>query len=105
MDTINEAGVMTREKRIAQAAELFEKFHGADAEHLDTIDLPQHDVGLLVGDCIGIMYETTRNGKKQKYVHEFEKGSRPVLVSSFDGKNLYLLAGAYMFTTDGIEDI
>lgn len=95
---------MTREIRIKDAAELFSSFHGDEPEHLDIVDLPEHDVGFLIGDCLGIMYECVREGKKQKYIHQFEKNARPVLVSSFDGTQLYLLAGAYIFTSDGIED-
>jgi len=95
---------MTREKRIAEAASLFEGFHGDEPQHLDLLELPQHDVGFLIGTCLGIMYEAKREGKTEKYIHQFEKNARPVLVSSHDGTQLYLLAGAYIFTTDGIED-
>lgn len=97
---------MTQNKnqRIKLAAELFEDFTGHDPEYIDTIDLPIHDVGLIVGECLGIMYETVRDGKREQYVHKFKKKARPVLAASFDGSQLYVLAGAYTFTPAGITD-
>jgi len=96
---------MSRNDRVAKAVELYHKFHGHEPKHIDVLDLTDHDVGLDVGTCLGIMYETIRDGKKEKFIHQFAKNSRPVLVCSFDGTQLYLLAGAYTFTPDGIEDI
>ena len=93
-----------KKKRIAQAAKLYENFTGHRAKRIDTVSVPGDDVGIVIGKCSGIMYETVRDGKKEHYIHEFSKNSRPVFAVSFDGKRLYLLAGAYKFTERGIVD-
>ena len=50
------------------------------------------------------MYDTVRDGESEKYIHRFKKRSRPLLVSSSDGKSLHILGGEYEFTDRGIVD-
>lgn len=50
------------------------------------------------------MYETTRDGKRERYLHKFSKGSRPALVSNFDGNAIHMIGGSYDFTERGIVD-
>jgi hypothetical protein len=59
---------------------------------------------MLIGTCDGVLYTTSRSGKTEKYIHKFSGISRPLLASSWDGKQLYLLGGAYNFTDEGIVD-
>lgn len=94
---------MTRAAEL-RAMDLYRDFRGEEPEFVDTVDIPMYDVGIVVGNCIGIMYETTYAGKVERYIHKFKKKSQPVLVASDDGKQLYLLAGAYTFTDRGIVD-
>jgi hypothetical protein len=61
-------------------------------------------VAFKIGDCDGILYTTVRDGVTESYIHKFKKKSRPVLASSFDGKQLLILAGGYEFTERGIVD-
>lgn len=91
-------------RKIEMAVKLFQDFTGHDPEYIDTIYYPVHPVLMLVGLCDGILYETVRDGKREKYIHKFKKGSRPALAASYDGKQLYLLAGEYSFTDRGIVD-
>lgn len=92
-------------RRIDEAAARFENFTGDELITVDTIDVPPIDDALMViGPCVAIAYEATRDGETAQYQHEFSKDSRPVLAVSSDGKRLYLLAGAYEFTSHGIED-
>lgn len=93
-----------KKKRIEKAIKLFQDFTGHDPEYIDKVKLPVHDTALAIGHCDGILYSTVRDGRKEKYIHKFKPGSRPVLAVSFDGKQLYLLAGAYKFTDRGIVD-
>jgi len=87
-----------------EAAFLYEDFTGHKADHYEnrTINLP--DVGLKFGECTGIMYETVRDGVKERYCHEFKKTARPDLGASFDGKQIFLVGGNYRFTNRGIVD-
>jgi len=90
--------------KISHAIQLFEDFRGEKPAYIDKVNVKAHDVGLLIGECDGILYTTSREGRKEKYIHKFKKRSRPLLVSSYDGKQLYLLKGAYQFTERGIID-
>ena len=59
---------MQREQKIKKSVELFEQFTGRTAEHIDILELPVYDVGLVIGACVGVIYETTRDGKTEQYV-------------------------------------
>jgi hypothetical protein len=89
---------------INAAARLFSQFTGHKVSRGERVRLPAHSVGLAIGSVLGISYETTRDGKREKYLHEFRRGARPTLAASSDGHQLYLLRGAYRFTERGIVD-
>ena len=92
-------------RKIRDAISLFENFTGHEAKWVERIVKPKFpSVALRVGKCIGVMYETTRDGKKERYIHEFKKGAAPDLIASFDGKRIFLLGGNYHFTDAGITD-
>lgn len=94
-----------REARVKQAARLYEDFTGEQAREIDLVGMPNFpDVGLVIGEITGIMYQTVRDGKLEDYIHEFKASSRPTFVVSHDGKQLLLLGGAYNFTARGIVD-
>ena len=94
-----------RRKQLEQAMTLYENFSGHPGEVVTTIEKPEYpDVALAIGTVDGLLYTTTRDGKRERYIHEFKKTSRPLFASSYDGKNLYMLGGAYDFTERGIVD-
>lgn len=97
---------MTRtiRKRIDKAINLFRRFRDEEPEFIDKHTLPRHDVLMLIGTCDGVLYTTRRSGKVEKYIHKFSGNSRPLLASSWDGKQLYLVGGRYNFTAEGIVD-
>ena len=96
---------MSRSKKIKQAARLFTDFTGMDGEIVGEEDVPPvDDVMVIVGICEAIAYQATRDGETASYQHEFSPRARPALAVSHDGRRLYLLAGAYEFTSPGIED-
>lgn len=90
--------------RIAAAANRFARFTGHKADRSARIRLPQDSAGLAIGPVLAVAYETVRDGKREKYLHDFRSGSRPTLAASSDGKSLFLLGGAYRFTDRGIVD-
>lgn len=90
--------------RIKQAAKLFEDFTGHEADEVIEIEVPDHDTHALVGEVEAIAYNTTRDDKRDSYIHEFKKFARPLLSASHDGRSLYILDGGYKFTDHGIED-
>ena len=96
---------MSHSKKIKQAARLFTDFTGMEGEILGEEEVPPvDDVMVIVGVCEAIAYTATRDGETASYQHEFSPNARPALAVSHDGRRLYLLAGAYEFTSHGIED-
>jgi len=95
---------LSTRKKIEKAVGLFRRFRGEEPEFVERRQLPVADVCMLIGYCDGVLYTTSRDGQTEKYIHKFTGKSRPLLVSSWDGKQLYLLGGAYNFTAEGIKD-
>lgn len=95
----------SQKRRIKKAKNLFEDFTGHAADQYEIINLPEYDTGLKVGRCLGIMYETIRDGKKENYIHEFKKASQPSFCVSHDGQQIFLIGGDYLFKDSGINDI
>lgn len=97
--------VRAADRDIHKAARLFADFTGHDPEVIGAIDKPViPDALLAVGEVDGILYSTVRDGKLEKYIHKFAKQSRPLFAVSPDGKQLFMLGGAYNFTERGIVD-
>lgn len=88
-----------------KAENLYRNFTGHDASDVSVVDKPaMPDVMSVIGEIDGIMYSTVRDGKHEKYVHQFSKKSRPLFAVSPDGKMIYMLGGAYKFGDRGIID-
>lgn len=94
----------SRHAKVTKAIDLFREFRGMDPEYIDTVQLGVPSVGLLIGHLDFVGYTTVRDGKTEKYIHEFSKKARPLLASSHDGQQLIILGGEYDFTELGIVD-
>lgn len=92
-------------EEVSEAIDRFTDFRGDEPDFIETMELkPIDPVMLTIGQCTGIMYETTRDGQKEKYIHQFKKTAQPLLCVSSDGLQLYLIGGSYSVTDRGIED-
>lgn len=92
-------------KELKQAMSLYKKFSGHEPELVGKVKITKMpEVGIIIGDLDGVAYETVRDNKKDKYFHKFNKKSRPLLCSSFNGAQLFIINGHYDFTEDGIVD-
>ena len=90
-------------KEIDKAARLFKRFTGYKPDQLTPVPIkPLPKAALAFGQLVQIGYRSYRDGKL--YRHDFKDSSRPLLVATFDGKQVLLLGGAYAFTERGIED-
>ncbi|MGH8744733.1 MAG: hypothetical protein ACREUY_10695 [Burkholderiales bacterium] len=90
---------------IQRAATLYESFTGEAPESVQVAPKPKWpEVMVSIGTCDGIMYTTRQDGKLVRYIHEFAGKARPTFAVSPDGKQLFLLGGAYNFTERGIVD-
>lgn len=90
--------------KIKEAIERFQSFTGMTPEHLDEYIVEHPDVALHIGTLDAVSYTTIREGHVEKYEHKFKKNARPLLCSSYDGKQLVILGGVYTFTDRGIVD-
>lgn len=91
--------------QLNRAVDLYENFTGHRGEHIATIRVPDvPKVVAVVGEVEGIIYNTTRDGNFERYIHEFKKSARPVLAVTPDGKQLLLIGGDFEFTERGIVD-
>ncbi len=87
---------------IAAAYRLFKSFHGRIPYKGEVREIQgQKVVALEVGEIVRIDYVAKAEGRER--YHLFARSNRPVLFSSFDGSQLYILAGGYGFTSRGIE--
>lgn len=89
---------------VQKASDLYVQFRGEDPQFIETVRYEVPPVMLLIGECDGVLYTTRRDGKLEKYIHQFEGKSRPLLCTDSTGSALYLLGGAYSFTDAGIID-
>jgi len=90
--------------KIRRAVSLYRRFREEEPKFIDEHSIEWPNVGLVIGKCDGVLYNTVRAGKKEYYKHEFTGKSCPTLCSSFDGKQIFLVGGNYDFTEDGITD-
>lgn len=90
---------------VRKAAALYTDFTGHEYPRLSKVSIPSlPEAGVAIGQVDGIMYSTVRDGVPEKYIHRFKRSSRPLMISSPDGKQLYLIGGSYDFTERGIVD-
>jgi hypothetical protein len=91
--------------QIREAIRLYEDFSGHDGETIAKLAKPEYpDVVLAIGELDAVCYTTVRDGKEERYIHDFRKKSRPLLCCSHDGKTLIILGGEFQFTERGIVD-
>jgi hypothetical protein len=95
---------LSSKARLKRASKLFEEFTGHDADSIETIEFPDYDTVIAVGELSGVMYDAVRDGELEHYIHEFDKTCRPLLCVSHDGKQLYIVGGRYTFKETGIND-
>jgi hypothetical protein len=90
---------------IARAKQLFTSFRGAvPSEVLRVAMRATPRAALTLGELLGIMYRTERDGELVNYRHVFQKSARPILAVTPDGRTLLILGGDYRVTSRGIVD-
>lgn len=92
-------------KAIRQAASLYERFSGHEAESLGRVTIPAlPKSAVAVGELDFVGYTTVRDGKVEKYIHRFAAKDKPLLCVTPNGKQILLVGGHYTFTERGIVD-
>jgi len=96
---------INKQSAIEQAKQLLRDFTGMENSNEEyTLEFDDELVVLPVGNLVGVMYDVVRDGKREKYLHEFRKSSQPILASTHDGEQLFIIGGNYKFTDAGIID-
>ncbi len=91
--------------KVSQAADLYRRFTGNEPwKEAQVVVEPDRDTFLRVGTVDGILYTTNRDGKREKYIHNFRPQSRPALLVSEDGKVARTHGGDFTFTERGFVD-
>lgn len=106
--TRNNARALNTKKRrreLEQACDLFVKFRESAPKKAKVVKVNVPSALMVVGHCEYIGYRTTHGRDLTLYEHEFVEGSRPLLCSSPDGKQLFLLGGRFEFGERGIVDV
>jgi len=94
-----------RPPSLSKAQRAFSAFTGHRAKKAYSAPLDEGAVaGYRMGSMVGVAYEATRDGKTERYFHEFKKAARPDLVAKDDGQQLFITGGKYRVTNRGIED-
>lgn len=97
--------IPAQKSELRRAAKLYADFSGHTDLKAQKINVPGMPKTMLaIGYIDGVMYSTVRDGVAEKYVHHFARNSRPLFTVSPDGKQLFMLGGAYNFTERGIVD-
>lgn len=90
--------------KVAGAVDLFRRFREEEPEYVEELEIPTADVMMLIGTLDTVEYTTRRGGQVELYRHEFDEKSKPLLCSSWDGKQIWIVGGRYDFTEVGIKD-
>jgi hypothetical protein len=84
-----------------QAIRLFTKFHLRKPRQgeVATLRRAEDEVVFKIGELSAIQYAI--DGHKKDYYHKFAKSGRPLLLSSADGSQIFILKGRWKFTDRG----
>jgi hypothetical protein len=96
---------MSIKDQIKQAVALYEGFRETKPRKVKTIRMKLPKAVMVIGHLEYVGYKTSHGNKPEYYEHTFAPGSRPLLCSSADGKQLLLIGGQYVFGERGIVDV
>ena len=96
---------MSLHDQIKQAVALYEGFREAKPRTVKTVRVKLPKAVAVIGHLEYVGYRTTHGSKTEYYQHDFAPGSRPLLCSSADGKQLLLIGGRFVFGERGIVDV
>lgn len=88
---------------IGRAVALYQRFFGRkpDVQEVVTVQCPKATTGIVIGRIKSIVYHPTQGSRVLE--HEFTKGREPRLVVTDNGRQIFVLDGAYQFTARGFR--
>ena len=94
----------SRRTALSKAATLYRDFTGMEPTHVQRVHVKPVKVGVKIGSLDALAYTTRREGKTERYAHEFSKQARPLLGVSDDGRSIVTAGGRFRFTDRGFVD-
>lgn len=95
-------------KQMAQAEDFYRDFHwGDEPDEFVEAKFPRAPkAATKLGTLTSVAYETTKDGEKAIWEHEFgeEGGERPDLVVDISNQQLHIVGGDYTVEPRGIVD-
>ena len=90
---------------MSEAARRLSEFVGREIGEFVEVEInTDYEVGYVLGEVPELHYIAERDGEVFHFHHEFKVASRPLLLVSFDGKQLMIAGGRYDVTDRGIID-
>jgi len=88
---------------VARAVALYQRFFGRKpaVQEVVTVSCPKATTGIVIGRIKSIVYVPTQGSRPLE--HEFAKGRQPRLVVTDNGRQIFVLDGAYQFTARGFK--
>jgi hypothetical protein len=85
----------------SQAVRLFRHFFDREPceDEIVQVATRKPEDALVIGELDSLIYRT--EGETKPMFHRFKKTDRPLLLVSSDGRQIYVLKGAYRFTERG----
>ncbi len=92
--------MLTEKQQIRAATKRFVDFMGRAPGDRELVKFAATgEIGLVVGELDGITYRV--KGHRKLFFHRFKKFDRPLLIVTFDGRQIYTIRGSYRFTQRG----
>lgn len=96
---------LTNQKDLEKATKLYRDFREQPPKRGRVVEIEVPKIVMVMGNLTGIEYDLTRAGKVEKYRHEFNAGSKPVLCADASNGRLFIVEGRYHVTKRGIVDL
>lgn len=90
-----------------KAASLLTRFRrwigSPDPQEADIVEIEPipRTTALVIGELCAVQYAV--EGQKETFFHRFQKNDRPLLLSSSDGRQIFVAQGRYEFTEAGFK--
>jgi hypothetical protein len=95
----------TNRRDVEKAIKLYQEFREEPPKRGRVIEFSMPKTVMVMGNINAIEYDTTRRNKVEKYRHDFNPGSRPLLCADAKTGQLFVIEGRYHVTERGIVDL
>lgn len=89
----------------ARARALYKAFYKKEppAGAIVLVDMKRPVDAVVIGELDSVTYHRADQPNKKPYLHQFSKNRRPQLLVTSDGKQIFVLGGAFGFNAQGFK--